>query len=228
LRRQKKNTSELTGRLLWVDGKRAGNVSFIPGIRKRGLTIDIAATGQAALEQIKASTPDILIVDAGSMRTSGARICQSVREASPSLPIILIANAFIPVSEEAVASVILTQPFTIRKLLNRIVGLLPMESNSRMQAGPITLDTGRNIVRCADRESQLTPRLAELLEMLMESPGVVIEREKLFQKIWSTEYIGDTRTLDVHISWLRAAIESDPRKPQYLKTIRGVGYRLDV
>jgi DNA-binding response OmpR family regulator len=82
-------------------------------------------------------------------------------------------------------------------------------------------------VRCLDKEERLTPRLIQLLKTLMEHPGEVIEREKLFSEVWRTEYTGDTRTLDVHISWLRQAIEEDPRNPRYLKTIRGVGYRLD-
>jgi DNA-binding response OmpR family regulator len=82
-------------------------------------------------------------------------------------------------------------------------------------------------VRCQGKEERLTPRLTHLLQTLMEHAGEVIEREKLFSEVWKTEYTGDTRTLDVHISWLRQAIEEDPRNPRFLKTIRGVGYRLD-
>ncbi|MCZ7552982.1 MAG: helix-turn-helix domain-containing protein [Anaerolineales bacterium] len=83
-------------------------------------------------------------------------------------------------------------------------------------------------MRCQGREATLTPRLAQLLKMLLEHSGEVIERDELFRQIWHTEYTLDTRTLDVHISWLRQAIEEEPRKPRFLKTIRGVGYRLDA
>jgi DNA-binding response OmpR family regulator len=86
----------------------------------------------------------------------------------------------------------------------------------------------RKRVRCQDREATLTPRLAFLLKTLMDHPGEALEREQLFRDVWNTEYTADTRTLDVHISWLRQAIEENPRKPRFLKTIRGVGYRLDV
>jgi DNA-binding response OmpR family regulator len=79
-----------------------------------------------------------------------------------------------------------------------------------------------------NKEARLTPRLARLLKMLMDHSGEVIERETLFREVWKTEYTEDTRTLDVHISWLRLAIEEDPRAPRFLKTLRGVGYRLDV
>jgi DNA-binding response OmpR family regulator len=84
------------------------------------------------------------------------------------------------------------------------------------------------VVRCQGRETHLTPRLVELLQILMQHPGEVIERDGLFRQVWKTEYTRDTRTLDVHISWLRRVLEADPRRPRFLKTIRGVGYRLDV
>jgi DNA-binding response OmpR family regulator len=106
--------------------------------------------------------------------------------------------------------------------------LLPGEGQRLLQAGPISLDLERKQVRCQGREARLTPRLARILEVLMRSPGIVLERERLFMDVWNTEYTGDTRTLDVHVSWLRHALEEDPRRPQFLKTIRGVGYRLDV
>jgi DNA-binding response OmpR family regulator len=90
------------------------------------------------------------------------------------------------------------------------------------------LDLERKRVRCQGKEARLTPRMTHLLQVLMRHPGEVLEREQLFREVWKTEYMGDTRTLDVHISWLREAIEEDPHKPHLLKTIRGVGYRLDV
>jgi DNA-binding response OmpR family regulator len=142
-------------------------------------------------------------------------------------PILLIANPKHPISKEC-ADVVLKQPFTIRKLVNRIMPLLPADGNNLLHAGPIELDLERKFVRCGEQEARLTPRLALLLKILMQHPGEVLEREQLFREVWNTEYTADTRTLDVHISWLRQAFEATPRKPRYLKTIRGVGYRLDV
>ena len=106
--------------------------------------------------------------------------------------------------------------------------IVPAEGKNVLIAGPIRLDLERKHVVCEDRESQLNPRLTTLLKTLMEHVGDVVLREELFRHVWRTEYTGDTRTLDVHISWLRRAIEANPRKPKYLKTIRGVGYRLDI
>jgi DNA-binding response OmpR family regulator len=83
-------------------------------------------------------------------------------------------------------------------------------------------------VKCLSKSSKITPRLIALLRILLDHHGEVVEREALFKRVWDTNYTGDTRTLDVHISWLRRAIEIDPENPRFLKTIRGVGYRLDV
>jgi DNA-binding response OmpR family regulator len=97
-----------------------------------------------------------------------------------------------------------------------------------VRAGPFRLDLERHQVNCRGIEKRLTPRLTTLLHLLMQHPGEVVGREQLFREAWDTEYTGDTRTLDVHISWLRKEIEDDPRHPRYLKTIRQIGYRLDV
>jgi DNA-binding response OmpR family regulator len=112
--------------------------------------------------------------------------------------------------------------------MNRITPLLPAVGGKLLHVGPLRLNMELKRVQCLGHEARLTPRLVHILQLLMQQPGTVVERENLFREVWKTDYTGDTRTLDVHISWLRKAIEEDPRKPQFLKTIRGVGYRLDV
>jgi DNA-binding response OmpR family regulator len=123
---------------------------------------------------------------------------------------------------------VLTLPFTQRKLVNRIGPLLPVDEGGLLKVGPIELDLETQVVRTLGKKTVLTPRLIRLLRMLMDHKGEVVERDTLFKKVWRTNYTGDTRTLDVHISWLRQAIEKDPKKPKMLNTIRGLGYRLDV
>jgi DNA-binding response OmpR family regulator len=171
--------------------------------------------------------PDIIIVDAVSLRSSGKRICRSLRDKSNGVPIVLISDGKIK-PDEACVTVVLTLPFTIRKLLNRIKPLLPSEGQKVIHRGPIRLDLELRRVRCHGRETRLTPRLTKILQILLLNAGRVVERSVLFREVWDTEYTEDTRTLDVHINWLRKAIEVDPKHPQYLKTLRGVGYRLDV
>lgn len=225
---RRKNHEPLRGSVLWVDGGRSGGDSYIPDLVEKGLTIETVPTGKAALERLDSFSPHVIVVDAISLRTSGLRICKSIYAAGDSeLPVILIVNPDRPVAKTPDIRFMLKQPFTARKIYNRITALLPSDGADLVHTGAITLDIERNIVTCDGRERRLTPRLARILQMLMAQPGTVIERDTLFQEIWKTDYIGDTRTLDVHISWLRKAIEKNPRKPKYLKTIRGVGYRLD-
>ncbi len=218
----------MRARILWIEGKRADSPSFVPALRKKGFQVEVVPTGTAALDYIEQNDAHVVVLNAASLRTSGVRICRSINERSDGLPILIIENPQHPFTDQASASVVLALPFTSRKIINRIKPFIPGEGKNSFDAGPIHLDIERRQVRCKSREEQLTPRLTTLLKIFMEHPGEVLERENLFKQVWNTEYIGDTRTLDVHISWLRKAIEVDPRNPQFLKTMRGVGYRLDI
>jgi len=201
----------------------------VPTLRKRDFTVDVVPTGNAALERAREFNPDLVVINAASLRTNGKRICRAIREQMSKLPILMITNLEqLTGKEENCANIVLTLPFTTRKLINRIAPFIPVLSQHQLQAGQIKLDLERRQVRCMEKEARLTPRLVRILEILLEHPGEVVERENLFRRAWKTDYTGDTRTLDVHISWLRQALEEDPHHPRFLKTIRQVGYRLDV
>jgi len=217
----------MQGTILWIEGKRAPTQDFVGQLQSRGYEICVADSGNSALQMLDTLDPDIIIVDAVSLRSSGKRICRSLRDKSNGVPIVLISDGKIK-PDEACVTVVLTLPFTIRKLLNRIKPLLPSEGQKVIHRGPIRLDLELRRVRCHGRETRLTPRLTKILQILLLNAGRVVERSMLFREVWDTEYTEDTRTLDVHINWLRKAIEVDPKHPQYLKTLRGVGYRLDV
>jgi DNA-binding response OmpR family regulator len=218
----------MKAKILWIEGKRAFGPYFIPDLRKKDFSVEIVATGKAAKRHLAEDKFDIVVLNAATFRTSGKRICSDIRSEWEKLPILMIANPDKPVSNDVGADVLLELPFTIRKLVNRINPMLPHSSSRVLRTGPIHLDLERRIVRCQEKEAQLTPRLTSLLQIFMEHPNEVLERENIFRKIWNTEYTGDTRTLDVHISWIRQAIEPNPRKPRLLITIRSVGYRLDI
>jgi len=213
--------------ILIIEGKHADFPSFTMPLQKKGFDVRVAKSGTDASNQLDDATPDVLVVNAASMRTTGVRICKKLHKQDEELPIILIVSPKKDISNDA-ANIVLRHPFTIQKLSNRIMPLLPSDGENTLKAGPIRLDMDRKRVRCLGQNTRLTPRLLTLLKKLMENHGEVIEREELFKTVWDTEYTGDTRTLDVHISWLRKAIEPDPSKPKFLRTIRGVGYRLDV
>lgn len=218
----------MAAKILVIEGKRAERSSFVGGLTKKSYQVVSVPSGNAASTRLTKEVFDLIIVDADSMRTSGKRICQSLRT-KIDLPIILIIGPDIKNQEDFEADVVLVLPFTLQKLLNRIKMLLPVKpSNELIKAGPLELDLAQRWVQIGDKHVGLTPRLVRLMQALMEHPGEVFEREDLFKFVWETEYTGDTRTLDVHVSWLRQAIEEDPRHPDYIKTVRGVGYRLDL
>ena len=214
--------------ILWVEGTRTDNSSFVPSLRKKEYLVEIVPTGSAALARLVELDPDLVVVNAAALRSSGKRICNEIRQQSNKLPIVLIVSPEHAISGAIAANVVLELPFTSRKLLNRITPLLPGDGKNIIHVGLIRLDLELKRVRCKGREARLTPRMAHLLQVLLHHAGEAVERQKLFSEVWDTQYTGDTRTLDVHISWLREALEEDPRQPQFLKTIRGVGYRLDA
>jgi DNA-binding response OmpR family regulator len=225
---RKIETTEMTdATILMIEGRHAEIPSFANQLQKKGFHVEAARSGSDAISRLDTVSPDLVVLNAASLRSSGVRICQSLHAKDDKLPVILILDKDTSVPKET-ADVILKLPFTVQKLANRIKPLLPGDGQDVIQAGPIRLDAERRRVRCLGKSAKLTPRLVTLLKILIERHGEVVEREQLFKEVWETDYTGDTRTLDVHVSWLRRAIELDPLKPKFLKTIRGVGYRLDV
>ncbi len=218
----------IKARILLIEGKRSDHPSFSGGLTKKGFQVEGVFSGNAALARLKENLPDLVLIDAASMQTSGRRICQSVREHANAIPVVLVVAQNADNAGKAGAHVTLVWPFTLQKLLNRIKPFLPSDQKNLLQVGPLMLDTEQRWVRCEGKQARLTPRLVILLKTLMERPGEVVERNNLFRMVWETAYTADTRTLDVHVSWLREALEDDPRHPRFVKTVRGVGYRLDV
>jgi len=215
-------------RILLVEGKRADRPSFFTGLTRKGYEVKSVSSGKAALEYMDGARLHVVIVDAESMRANGKGIVRAINRAAPQLPVIFIIGEDYGDADSVEADSVLVEPFTLQKLLNRIRPLLPVDESNLMKVGPLALDVDHRWVRCDERKTSLTPRLVVLMRLLMEHPGKVLKREDLFSEVWETAYTDDTRTLDVHISWLRQAVEEDPRHPRYIKTVRGVGYRLEV
>ena len=214
--------------ILLIESDRASIPSFASALEKKGYSVDIYHTIEPALNAAETFPPDVVILDAASMRTSGTRMCRIIRSKLDGLPIILVSPEYSETDPGNGASITLIQPFTPRKLLNRVARLLPGDESFILEVGPIRLNLAQRKVFVSGKESRLTPKQTKLLELFMLNPGRLLTRKSLIKQIWQTDYIGDTRTLDVHMSWLRNAVEQDPSKPQLLKTIRGMGYRLDI
>jgi DNA-binding response OmpR family regulator len=214
--------------IILIESSRASAPSFAPALEKKGYSVDIYHKIEPAIKAAEADPPEVVILDAASMRTSGTRMCRAIRTKIDGLPIILVSPKNSEPDPSNGASVTLIHPFTPRKLLNRVARLLPGDESYMLEVGPIRLNLAQRKVFAQGKESRLTPKQTKLLEAFMLNPGRLLTRKTLIKQIWQTDYFGDTRTLDVHMSWLRGAIEEDPSKPKYLKTIRGMGYRLDI
>ena len=217
-----------SAKVLLVESERVPWPSFAEALQNKGYAVSIEHTSQSALKRVLSNTPDIIVVDVASLKTSGTRIIRALRAELNGTPILVVADKNNQPAEDAGASLMLMKPFTPRKLLNGVSRLLPADDANYLQVGPIKLNFAQRRIACAGREEKVTPMQARLLEIFMRHPGELISRKQIIKQVWNTDYTGDTRTLDVHISWLRHVIEPNPSRPRYLKTIRGSGYRLDV
>jgi len=197
-------------------------------LEKKGYVVLLAGSEKTAIQQAVSETPDLIILNATSPKLNGRHICRALHEEVSEIPIILILREGDKDDDVMEAMFVLVLPFTSRKLLNRIGTILKSDEGKILQAGGLTLKLGTRCVNNGRREWRLTPKELELLRVFMRSPGRVLSRQFLMKKVWKTDYMGDTRTLDVHIRWLREKIEENPSAPVYLHTIRGVGYRFDI
>lgn len=212
--------------ILIVEGK-AGEHSFVPALEKAGYQVQVVHSGAAALTATAQSQVHLIVFDASYMRSNGARICQRLRRVAETTPIIHIRAEQQSLDATTEADVFMQRPFTPRKLLNRVRALLPADEVKEevVRYGSICLyRTKRSVEVNGQGESQLTPKLTLLLEEFIRHPNQVITRRQLMQNVWNTDYIGDTRTLDVHIRWMRELIEEDPAHPAILRTVRSKGY----
>jgi DNA-binding response OmpR family regulator len=189
--------------------------------------VTTASSGKSAINIALENPIRIVVLDAISMRTPGDRLSNELREALPSVLLVHL-HPGPKANVQSRADVVLLHPVTARRLLNSIVGLLQEKSDDVLVCGPFTINRTRRLLIANGQETQLTPKQLLLIETFFTNPCSTLDRRTLMEKVWQTDYIGDTRTLDVHIRWVREMIEADPSHPQYLKTIRGVGYRLDI
>jgi DNA-binding response OmpR family regulator len=217
-----------SAKILLLESDRANAASFAAALEKRGYAVTTERTAQTALKRAQSLSPDIVVLNAASLKTSGARICRQIKASVNGTPIVIIADKKNVPDSNCGAAMTLVVPFTPRKLLNGVARLLPGDDSAALQLGPIKLNLAQRRISCGGREERVTPKQAKLLEMFMRAPGQLLTRKAIIKHVWDTDYTGDTRTLDVHMSWLRSVIEPNPRKPRYLKTLRGQGYRLDV
>ncbi len=222
---------ELSPLVLLVEGQSAGRESLASMLTKAGYSTSIVNSGTEALDWLEENHPDLIVFDASTMRSNGVRNCRRLRRFAENIPIIHSRSAEAEEDRGAGADVYLARPFSPRKLLNRVRALLPADTQKEeiVRYGKITLfRVKRSVDVLGKGEFTLTPKLALLLETFIRHPNELLTRRQLMQIVWQTDFVGDTRTLDVHIRWVRECIEVDPSRPLLLKTIRGQGYLLEI
>jgi len=218
----------MTASILLVEKAESPIDWILQRLEKKGYKASLARNEQQAVQQATSETPDLIILNATSRRIDGPGICRTLHEEVAEIPIILILAKGQKGDDSMGATVILTPPFTFRKLFNRIRSILRSDEGETLQAGRLILSLGTRRVNNGSKERRLNPKELELLKVFMRSPGRVLSRKFLMKKIWKTDFMGDTGTLDVHICRLREKIEETPSSPKYLRTVRGVGYRFDI
>jgi len=200
-----------------------------------GYQVLTAGDGESGLRQARELTPDLIILDVMLPELDGLTVCRVLRKESQ-MPIILLTARGMETDKiiglESGADDYIVKPFSLGEFMARVRAALRrgagMEPGTEVRAGELRLDLIARRAFRGEQELQLAPREFELLAILMRSPGVVLTRETLLSRVWGSDYLGDSRTVDVHIRWLREKIEPDPSHPQWIQTVRGVGYRFEA
>jgi DNA-binding response OmpR family regulator len=234
----------MTRSILVVDDEPTLRETLAEALEQDGLRVVTAADGREALEQFRAEQPDLVLLDLMLPHVSGIEVCRIMRRES-AVPIVMLTAKDSEIDKvvglELGADDYVTKPFSLRELMARIRSQLrrldgpasgpgataPTEREAGSIAfGDVSVDlAGHRLMRDGE-EVPLKPKAFELLAFLVRNPGQVFGRDRLLERVWGYDYAGETRTVDVHVHWLRAAIEEDPGRPRYLQTVRGVGYVL--
>jgi two-component system response regulator RegX3 len=205
-------------------------------LRKEGFEVAVAATGPDALESFDRAGADLVLLDLMLPGLPGTEVCRELRTKS-NVPVIMLTAKDSEVDKvvglELGADDYVTKPFSSRELVARIRAVLRRRGDVEelapptLEAGPVRMDVERHVVTVSGREVPLPLKEFELLEVLLRNAGRVLTRMQLIDRVWGADYVGDTKTLDVHIKRLRAKIEPAPSTPRFIITVRGLGYKFE-
>jgi two-component system response regulator RegX3 len=209
------------------------------GLKREGFRVTIARDGAEALDVFDATQPDLVLLDVMLPKVSGVDVCREIRSRS-SVPIIMVtaksAEIDTVVGLEVGADDYVTKPYRLRELVARMRAVLRRYPGDRepvgdldevIEVGDVRVDTERHEVLVRGVPVQLPLKEFELLTLLAENAGRVLTRDTLIDRVWGHDYVGDTKTLDVHVKRLRSKIETDPAHPERIVTIRGLGYKFE-
>jgi two-component system response regulator RegX3 len=224
-------------RILIVEDEQSFSDPLSYLLSKEGYEVSVAEDGHAALVEFDASGADLVLLDLMLPGLSGVDVCRALRQRS-NVPVIMLTAKDSEVDKvvglELGADDYVTKPYSSRELLARIKAVLRRLSEpeelvpTTLEAGPVRMDVERHVVTVRGEQVSMPLREFELLELLLRNSGRVLTRGQLIDRIWGSDYVGDTKTLDVHIKRLRAKVESDPGAPEHILTVRGLGYKFDA
>ena len=230
-----------SGRILVADDEPSVRESVGYALAQDGFDVDVAREGNEAAKKVAGEVVpyDLLILDIMMPGPSGLDICREVRSRS-AVPIILLTAKDAEVDKvvglEVGADDYVTKPFSVRELLGRVRAQLrrreldrgPLNQAVRIEAGPVSIDLVRHVAMVREVPINLTRSEFQLLRLLVSRPGEVFARRQIMEELWQTEFDGDERACDVHISNLRQKVERDPQRPELVVTVRGVGYKFEA
>ncbi|MCY3576897.1 MAG: response regulator transcription factor [bacterium] len=226
-----------SARVLIVEDEESFVEALTVGLTREGFTVNVARDGKEALDFFNAYSPDIVLLDVMLPLVSGVDVCRQIRARSQ-VPIIMVTakgeEIDAVVGLEVGADDYVTKPYRLRELISRMRSLLrrsrwTAESETFrgdvVEVGDVAVDAERHEVFVRGQQIELPLKEFDLLEMLLTNAGRVLTRDALIDQVWGSDYVGDTKTLDVHVKRLRSKIEDDPSKPRRIVTIRGMGYK---
>jgi two-component system, OmpR family, response regulator RegX3 len=234
----KRPDSEHRVNILIVEDEESFIDALTIGLHREGFDVTVARDGQEGLDLFSQDRFDVVLLDLMLPKMSGLDVCRGIRAVS-SVPIIIVSakgeEVDMVLMLEIGADDYVTKPYRLRELVARIRAVLRRRKNTEEAApeeeiaqGNIRMDIDARRCFVDGEEIKLRKKEFALLRLLMENPGRVLTREVLIDRVWGSDYVGDTKTLDVHIKRLRTLIEEDPKAPTHISTVRGVGYRYEV
>ncbi len=232
------STTETT--VLVVEDEDSFIEALTVGLKREGFLVKIARDGAQAIDEFDAVDPDLVLLDVMLPKLSGIDVCRHIRTKSK-VPIIMVtakgSEIDTVVGLEVGADDYVSKPYRLRELVARMRAVLRRTTKDReaaddggevLEVGDVRMDAERHEVMIRGEAVQLPLKEFELLEILLENAGRVLTRDTLIDRVWGTDYVGDTKTLDVHVKRLRSKVESDPSSPSRIVTIRGLGYKFDA
>lgn len=225
-------------RVLVVEDEESFSDALSYMLRKEGFEVSVAASGPEALDTFDRNGADLVLLDLMLPGLPGTEVCRSLRQRSK-VPVIMLTAKDSEIDKvvglELGADDYVTKPFSSRELVARIRAVLRRQGDvieelesAVLAVGPVRMDVDRHVVAVRGEQVQLPLKEFELLEVLLRNAGRVLTRGQLIDRVWGADYVGDTKTLDVHVKRLRAKIEADPSNPRCILTVRGLGYKFDA